>query len=121
MPASDIAKFLSTAFLALIIGGILSLILGGIFSVVDTLMSGLLALLLAVLLIYLYKFTDLDGLRFAEWIVLLLMIGGLGTLITGFVPQVSQFILSSGAFTLTGLGFTILYIFVADAIADKVF
>ena len=122
MPLNEVAYFFQLAFLSVFVGGIAALLGGAVFGLfTGTLMTGILAIAVAVLIIYMYKFTEVDGLRFAEWVVLLLILGGFGTLITNFVPSASAFILSSASFTVSGLGFTVLYVLVADAIGDKVF
>lgn len=118
----EVGYFLKTGTLAAVIGGIVSVLLAGVLGMfTGALMSGALLVVLVVAIVYMAKYTEVDALRFGEWVVLFLVIGAVGTFVSAFVPVASAYILSSTAFTVTGLGFTLLYVFIADAIGDKVF
>lgn len=121
MPESEITYFAGLSIVGLLIGGFAALLLAPIYALfTGTLMLGVLSILVAILIIYVGKYTEVDALTVSELVVLFLMIGGIGTIITGFVPQAAAFILSGVQFTVSGLGFTLLYILIADAIVDKV-
>jgi hypothetical protein len=108
---------------------ILILFLAGIFSYFGGMIFGALAaipmwtiligIILVGLLVYLKGFISLDDIEFYDILVLLVLVGVIGTGITTFIPGASMFILSLGEFSVMGLGWTLFYIGLGEIIVNK--
>lgn len=115
-------KFFIWALLVAIIGGVVSYALGMVFSPIQALPWGMAitGVLVFVLLAYLSKYSSVDQEKIFGLLMILILVGALGTMIASIVPAAAAFILTLGGnFTWLGLGFTLIYIMIADAVIEK--
>jgi len=119
---SGLKDFFIWAVLVAVIAGVLSYILGFIFGPIQTMMYGqiIAGFLVFFFLIYLAGFTDVDHLSIFQLLLVLILVGTIGSLIVTIFPPAAAFILVVGAgFTWLGLGFTLIYIMLADILIEK--
>ena len=116
-------KLFLWAALTAVIGGIIAFILGMVLGPINAIpargaiIAGVIAV---VLLIYLAKSSDFDSVTIFQLIVILVLIGVIGTIITTIFPPAAPYILTvAGNFTALGLGFTFIYIMLADIVINK--
>lgn len=118
----ELDKYVINAVIILFLAGIFSALLGSIMATIDATLSAyvvglwtLITVILAGYLLYEAKLTN-----FVEIILLIGIATGIGTILIGFVPALSPFMLSAGAFTWSGLASTLFYVALADLIGDKI-
>jgi len=124
MPISDDMKdFTILAVLSAFIGGIAAMVLGIVLGTITgaigfaTIIGGLLA---AVFLLAIAAATDLDKFTVFELLVLMVLIGVVGTAVVTVVPAASSWVLNTGgALTVNGLSWTMVYIGTAFFVKEK--
>lgn len=104
---SSTGKFIAEVAMVSVIGGVVAFVLGSLLGMVPeiAIFTGLIAVILAFIMLKKSKVTR-DA---PEFILLLVAVGIVGSLITGFVPGISNYILSVNI-TLSGIAWTIFYV-----------
>jgi hypothetical protein len=78
---------------------------------------GSISLLIGVVLaLLLAKKGNVDDYNLFDFVILLGVVGFMGGIVTALLPMASPFILSVGAFTVTGLVWTFVYILLAELV-----
>jgi hypothetical protein len=115
---SGFGELLKKAIAVLFIGGFGSYILGLLFGQLATVpLWGSISLLIGVVLaLLLAKKGNVDDYNLFDFVILLGVVGFMGGIVTALLPMASPFILSVGAFTVTGLVWTFVYILLAELV-----
>ena len=110
---------------AVIIGGlagVASMFLGGFLSSLmsNALMSGIMTIVIALVVAWLFAEVGKDAPdTIGELVLLLAMVSGVTSIISSFMPQLTQYMLSVGELTISGLLFTFLYVGIAMYVKKK--
>lgn len=123
MAKSFWTELLVTALFVLFIGGIVAYGLGMLFGMAAAVpMWAAIQLMIGVVLaVVLAKYGEIDNSNLFQFVILLGVVGVLGTVLTSVLPAIAPFILVAGtAFTINGLVWTFVYILAAEAVKNKV-
>lgn len=103
-----------------ILAGLLSFVFAYVFGMLETTMAVIISgIILLIGLIMTAKYAGLDNKNWFTVLITLLSIAIVGSIVTTFAPQVSPYILSLTEFSLMGLGWTIFYWMLAEAVIKK--
>lgn len=104
---SSVGKFIAEVAMIAVISGIIAFLLGSLLGAIIeiAMFSGLIAVILAYIMLKKSKVTR-DA---PEFLLLLVAVGIVGSLIAGFVPGISNYILSVNV-TVSGLAWAIFYV-----------
>jgi len=120
---SDLVEMLFKATLVAILGGVLAYSLSFILTPLTVMAGGMSSvvtgLLLVVAIFALGKHAKIDDMSFVNILAYLIAIGTVGTLMAVAVPQMSIYILSVSDFSLLGLGWTVVYVMLAEMVLSK--
>lgn len=108
-------------FVALI-GGIASYAFGMVFGMATAIpLWGTIQLIIGVVLaVMLAKYGNVDNYNLFRFVILLGVVGAMGSVIITFVPAAAPFILSVGAFSVNALVWAFVYILLAEMVYSKI-
>lgn len=111
-----------TALFATLIGGAAAYVFGMLFGMMLAIpLWGAIQLLIGIVLaLVLAKYGNVDDYNLFRFVILMGIVGLIGTIITTFVPIAAPFILAVGAFTVNGLVWTFVYVLSAEAVKSRV-
>jgi len=117
----DLSEMSVLALFVAVIGGLVAYVLGMAFGALTAVpLWGSIQLLIGIVLaVMLAKYGGVDEYNLFRFVILLGIVGFIGTIITTFVPVVAPFILAVGAFSVNGLVWAFVYILSAEAIKSR--